>query len=39
MYELKVPNGTYKADTLLRLLIAVFQHRLRHLIKDGKYMD
>ena len=39
MYELKVPNGTYKANTLLRLLIAVFQHRLHHLIKDGKYMD
>ena len=39
MYELKVPNGTYKADNLFRLFFVVFQHRLKHLIKDGKFMD
>ena len=39
MYELKVPNGTYKANNLFRLFFVVFQHRLKHLIKDGKFMD
>jgi len=39
MYELKVPNGTYKADNLFRLFFVVLQHRLKHLIKDGKFMD
>ena len=39
MYELKVPNGTYKADNLFRLFFVVFQHRLHHLIKDGKFKD
>ena len=38
-YELKVPNGTYKADNLFWLLIAVFGHRFQHLIKDRKFMD
>ena len=38
-YELKVPDGTYKADNLFWLLIAVFRHRFQHLIKNGKFMD
>ena len=38
MYELKVPNGTYKADNLFRLFFVVLRHRLKHLIKDGKFM-
>ena len=39
MYELKVPNGTYKSDNLFWLLVAVFRHRFHHLIKDRKWMD
>ena len=39
MYELKVPNGTYKANNLFRLFFVVLRHRLKHLIKDGKFMD
>jgi len=39
MYELRVPNGTYKSDSLFRLFVTVLRHRLDHLIKDGKFMD
>jgi len=39
MYELKVPDGTYKADNLFWLFITIFKHRFQHLIKDGKFMD
>ncbi len=38
-YELKVPNGTYKADNLFVLFFTVFRHRLHHLIRDKKFMD
>ncbi len=39
MYELKVKNGVYKADSLFALVKAVLIHRFRHLINDGKWMD
>ena len=39
MYELRVPNGTYKEDSLFKLFTAVFLHRIHHLIKDKKFMD
>lgn len=39
MYTLKVPNGTYKADSLIHLLWAVFCHRFHHLITHGKFID
>ena len=39
MYELKVPNGTYKADSLFWLFVAVFRHRFSHLVHDGKFQD
>jgi len=39
MYELKVKNGTYKADNLFWLMWAVFYHRMEHLIQDGKFQD
>ena len=39
MYELKVKNGTYKADNLFWLLLAVFRHRLNHLVKGEKFQD
>ena len=38
-YELKVPNGAYKADSLTVLFFTVMRHRLHHLIKDGRLMD
>jgi len=39
MYELKVPNGSYKESSLSRLLLAVFLHRMHHLINNKKFMD
>jgi len=39
MYTLKVPNGTYKSDSLFILFWTVIRHRLYHLIKDGKFND
>ena len=39
MYELKVPCGTYREDSLFRLFMTVFLHRIHHLIRDGKFMD
>jgi len=39
MYTLKVPNGTYKSDSLIDLMWRVFRHRLHHLIKDGNFDD
>ena len=39
MYELKVPNGTYKSNNLFWLFFTILRHRLHHLVKDGKYMD
>jgi hypothetical protein len=38
-YELKVPNGTYKSNSLFWLVVLVLRHRLMHLIKDRKFMD
>ncbi len=38
-YELKVKNGTYKADSLTHLLWAVFCHRLHHWRKGEGFSD
>jgi len=39
MYELKVKNGTYKADSLLFLLWAIFYHRFHHWKKGEGFTD
>ena len=39
MYTLKVPNGTYKSDSLFILFYTVLKHRFYHLVKDGKFYD
>ena len=38
-YKLKVPAGSYEADSLPRLLWEVFKHRCWHLWKHKKWMD
>jgi len=38
-YELKVKNGTYKADSLTHLLWAVFCHRFHHWRKGEGFSD
>ena len=39
MYELKVKNGTYKADNLITLLWVVFCHRFHHWKSGEGFMD
>ena len=39
MYELKVKNGTYKSDSLTRLLWAVICHRFHHWRKGEGFVD
>jgi len=39
MYELRVKNGTYKADSLSALWWAVFRHRLNHFCKGEGFAD
>jgi len=36
-YECKA--GTYKEDSLSRLVWTIFTHRLHHLIEDGRFSD
>jgi len=31
--------GMYKEDSLIRLLVAIYKHRLHHLLNDGKWKD
>jgi hypothetical protein len=38
-YELKVKNGTYKADSWTALWWAVFLHRLSHFRKGEGFSD
>jgi len=37
IYETKA--GTYKEDTLIKLLFIIYKHRFHHLVNDGKWMD
>ena len=39
MYELKVKNGTYKADSLSSLLWTIFCHRFHHWKKGEGFID
>tara|TARA_B100000519_G_C14202198_1_gene418470 strand:- start:857 stop:976 length:120 start_codon:yes stop_codon:yes gene_type:complete len=39
MYILKVENGTYTEDTLLKLFFTVLKHRFHHLIKGEGWID
>jgi len=39
MYELKVKNGTYKADNLFWLVWVVFCHRMKHFMNGEKFHD
>ena len=39
MYELKVKNGTYKADSLSFLLWVIFCHRFHHWKKGEGFTD
>ena len=37
IYETKA--GTYKEDSLIKLLFSIGKHRFHHLKNDGKWMD
>ena len=39
MWTYQNKAGIYTERSLLRLLYAIYSHRLEHLIKDGKRMD
>jgi len=38
-YTLKVPEGTYSEDTLVRLFLTVVSHRLSHFFKGEGFRD
>lgn len=38
-YQLHCKEGCYSADSIIKLLIEVFRHRLWHLIKEKKWRD
>tara|TARA_B100001750_G_C15015375_1_gene354309 strand:+ start:249 stop:368 length:120 start_codon:yes stop_codon:yes gene_type:complete len=37
IYETKA--GTYKEDSLIKLLVTIYKHRFHHLVNDGKWID
>ena len=39
MWIYKTKAGSYKEDTLVKLLISIVKHRFHHLRHDGKWMD
>ena len=39
MYELKVKNGTYKANNLVSLFLTILCHRFHHWIKGEGFID
>jgi len=39
MWIYKVEAGTYKEDTLIRLLVSIYKHRFYHLKNDGRWID
>ena len=39
MWIYKCKAGTYKENTLIKLLIAIYKHRFYHLINDSKWID
>lgn len=38
-YTLYAPGGSYHADTLVRLLLELLAHRLRHLLRGDGWRD
>jgi hypothetical protein len=38
-FKLIVPEGTYEANSLVRLIYEVLKHRFWHLRNDGRWMD
>jgi hypothetical protein len=37
VYQCKA--GVYAEDSLYKLLVTIYKHRLQHLLKDKKWMD
>jgi len=39
MWKYECEAGTYTESSLLALIWTIFNHRLHHLIQDGKFTD
>ena len=38
-YRLIVPNGEYTSDNIIHLLYIVIKHRIKHLLREGRWID